>query len=430
LPQAALLGKAAYIEGQFSGDRDRQRMQKRHQARGTLTGVPSRLRVTIWGARGSCEQFPAPKEVAEFMRQIAISTLSRMSEDMLQKAKDGRCSLTELIEGELSHDTLEAYQKKIGLPELPVYGGETTCIEVETSDGDILIFDGGSGIRHCALRLVERWKNRTDKTVHIFGSHEHLDHRSGLPFSRFCFVKDNPFNLKIYGTYQYLMALDSRFAIFSRQITETTHMDDPLDYRLMSATFAASEFRDFKHTEGIDVCRTPPWSIRDVGLPMKIGNTQITAFFAYHGQTRCLSYRVDHGGSSFVFCTDHELRLGDDPNDPRQKASVEAEKRVRAHCMGADLVYFDGQYFRDEYHGRVGIGTSPPILRRDWGHSCVEDVLDRVRECGIKHCLIGHHDPDREWTDQMKMDAYLATECDGQDFHVELARGDSEYDLV
>jgi hypothetical protein len=291
------------------------------------------------------------------------------------------------------------------------------------------VFDGGSGIRHCAMNLVEQWRDREDKTVHIFGSHEHLDHRSGLPFSRFCFVRDRPFNLKIYGTYQFLMALDSRFGIFSRKITEITHMDDPLDYRMMSASFAGFEFRDFKHMEGIDMSRTPSWGIRDISQPVQIGSTRITAFHLYHGLTKCLGYRIDHLGSSFVFCTDHELRRGPSEADERQQLSREAEQRLRANCKDADLAYFDGQYFLSEYQGKDGIGSSPPISRLDWGHSCVEDVIDRVKECGIKHCVVGHHDPDREWTDQMKMDAYLEKQCEGKPYKIELARGDSVLEI-
>jgi hypothetical protein len=402
-------------------------MQSKHQARATVTSLPARLRVTFWGTRGSCQQFPAPKEVQEFTRQIAIYTLARMAEDMQGRGKN--CNIEDLLGGPPTPESLSAYQAKLGMPELPIYGGETTCVEIETSEGNVLVFDGGSGIRHCALRLVERWKNREDKTLHIFGSHEHLDHRSGLPFSRFCFVKDNPFHLKVYGSYQFLMALDSRFGIFSRQITEAAHIDDPLDYRLMSANFTATEFRDFKHTEGIDICRTPPWSIRNIMQPVQIGSTRITAFFLYHGMTRCLGYRVDHMGASFLFCTDHEFRHGPDENDPRQQRSREAEDTLRAQAQDVDLAYFDGQYFMDEYLGKAGIGSSPPIVRLDWGHSCVEDVLDRMDKCRIKHGLIGHHDPDREWTDQMKMDDFLAKACINKPYRIALACDDTVVDL-
>jgi hypothetical protein len=138
---------------------------------------------------------------------------------------------------------------------------------------------------------------------------------------------------------------------------------------------------------------------------------------------------VDHDGASFVFCTDHELRHGGDAGDDRSIRSRMAEERLRRHCMNVDLAYFDAQYFRAEYEGQKGIGTTPPLVRRDWGHSCVEDVLSRVRHCNIKGALIGHHDPDREWTDQMQMDALLAQQCEDDPGRVQLARGDTCIDL-
>ena len=58
--------------------------------------------------------------------------------------------------------------------------------------------------------------------------------------------------------------------------------------------------------------------------PIEIGATRITAFDVYHSSP-CLGYKIEHGGKKFVFCTDHELRHGPDPDDPKQKASEEAE---------------------------------------------------------------------------------------------------------
>src|SRR5262249_16662852 len=116
-------------------------------------------------------------------------------------------------------------------------------------------------------------------------------------------------------------------------------------------------------------------------------------------------------------------------NDPRQKMSLAAEANLRAQCMDADLAYFDAQYYLAEYKGERGIGSSPPVPRMDWGHSCVEDVLARVEECRIKKALIGHHDPDREWGEQIKQDEELAAYSAKTGRHVELAKGDSIVDL-
>ena len=382
------------------------------------------LRVTFWGVRGSCPIFPAPHEVEEFSRQISVLSVFQTLQDVAKKAAEqgGTIDIEKIIGGPLTQTTVDAYQKKLGQPDLPIYGGETTCVEVETAEGNIIILDAGSGIRHSALRLVKRWQSREDRVLHLFCSHEHLDHRSGIAFSRFCFAKP-PFNINVYGTGHMLRALDTLFGIFSRDISVTTHFDDPLDYRLMSARYHGYELRDAANPPG----SKRPWNVIDIAEPVKIGKTTVTAFPVYHGNCPCLAYKIEHEGSSFVFCTDHERRHGEDPEDPRQKASMEAEERLIEHCMNADAAYFDGQYFLAEYLGQKGIGSAPPTPRMDWGHSCIEDIIARVQRCRIRNTFIGHHDPDREWPEQVQMDRDL--EALGKNFRVQLARGDFTIDI-
>jgi phosphoribosyl 1,2-cyclic phosphodiesterase len=394
--------------------------------------IPVRnMRITFWGVRGTCPVFPAPHEVEEYTRQTACYTIMRAAEDCARKAAQsgGRISVEDVLEGPLTAANVAAYQRKLGLPDLPVYGGETTCIEVETRDGHVIILDAGSGVRHCALRIVKNWANRRDRTVSMFFSHEHLDHRSGLPFSRFCFVNPDPYTLNIYGSYQFLYALDRRLGVFSRTFEPSTYFDDPLDFSMMSATFRGTELRDATNLKGVDTDRAVPWQIGDISKPIQIGSTVVTAFPVYHGNCRCLAYKIENGDSKFVFCTDHELRHGTNPDDPRQKLSLAAEKLLRSHCMDADVAYFDGQYYLAEYKGERGIGSSMPVPRMDWGHSCIEDVLSRTEECRIKHTFVGHHDPDREWAEQIKQDEGLAAYSAKSGHKVELAKGDSIIDL-
>jgi hypothetical protein len=159
-----------------------------------------------------------------------------------------------------------------------------------------------------------------------------------------------------------------------------------------------------------------------MGEPVRVGNTTVTAFEVYHGVTDCLGYKIRHGDVSFVFCTDHELRHGDDPTDPRQAKSSAAEATLVEQCGDADLGYFDGQYFRSEYEGLRGIGLTPPVSRVGWGHGCIEDVIARARKCRVKHTLIGHHDPERQWDARVHLDRELARLCEGEPNRIELAK--------
>ena len=99
------------------------------------------------------------------------------------------------------------------------------------------------------------------------------------------------------------------------------------------------------------------------------------------------------------------------------------------HATNADLLYRDGQYLRTEYDGARGIGSSKPVSRVDWGHSCLEDVVDMARDSGVKHLLIGHHDPNREWAERNRMDEALTRDCQGTATKMELARSEMVVDL-
>jgi hypothetical protein len=112
----------------------------------------------------------------------------------------------------------------------------------------------------------------------------------------------------------------------------------------------------------------------DAAQPLHINNTTVTAFDVYHGPVRCLAYKIQHGPASFLFCTDHELRHGAQPADPRQAESAMRDASLVEHCRGVDVAYFDGQYFRAEYDGNRGIGSTMAVSRVDWGHGCVEDI--------------------------------------------------------
>ncbi len=382
-----------------------------------MTHPIKNMRVQFWGVQGSCPYFPAPHEVQEYTRRIALDTLSKAFDDLMKHSGTAHPVET-VLGGPPSPEVLAAYQLKLGLTELPVYGGETTCVEVETNEGNVLIFDGGSGIRHCSTSLLERWANKEERTLHVFGSHQHLDHRAGLPFAGFCFAKERPFKINIYSTQRFLRALDEHFGIFSHSIGDATHRDDPLDYTIMSARFKGTEIRE----EG-DATEMPPfWSVHSAVQPIEIGRTRIQPFLVYHSDTPCMAYRVQHDDAVFVFCTDHEHRRGLDLDDPRQKASNAAEERLQHHAREADLLYIDGQYFTAEYMGLQGIGATPAVSRMDWGHGIIEECVERSFQLKIKQTLIGHHDPGREWPTLVQTDRELANLCKGKECRVELAR--------
>jgi hypothetical protein len=380
------------------------------------------LHVTFWGVQGSCPIFPMQSEVDEFGEHVAAFAAAQTLLDIADRMERGQVT-PQMLRALAERKAAAEYQQKFGLPLLPVYGGDTTCVEITTCEENIIVLDMGTGLRDFSRRAAKDYPNRT---LHIFCTHEHLDHRNGLPFAKFCFDRQNPYTVHLYGTRQVLIALDQRYGIYSHKLTAATHVDDPLDFNVISATFTGTEIRT--------PWSPPPakgyiWPIIQAEKPIFVGQTSITPFDVCHGKTQCLGYKIQHGSSSFVFCTDHELRHGPDPADERQVKSVEAERRLLEYCRNADVAYFDGQYYLEEYKGLVGIGGGQGVPRIDWGHSCIEDVIDRVRQCNIRHTFIGHHDPERLWGQRLEIDRKLEQECEGKSYEIELAKAGDRVDL-
>jgi len=365
------------------------------------------MRVTFWGVQGSCPIFPTSEEIRDYARQVASYAVSHSSQGETPAPDPG-------------HEPIDSP----GLPDLPNYGGETSCIEVETSEGNVLVLDLGTGVRVLSRALLQKWPDGRERLLHVFGTHPHLDHRQGLAFASFCFAKPS-FTVPMYGSHLFLAALDDRYGLFSHKITPAMHLDDPLDYQLMAAKFTGTELRP----AGAAITGPTPWPVQDAAQAVHVGATSVTAFPVYHGPTPCLAYKIRHGSASFVYCTDHELRHGPDPTDPRQLESEAAEAEIRRQCQGVDAAYFDTQYLAAEYHGQQGIGLAPPVSRLDWGHGCLEDVMVRASECRIGRTYAGHHDPERPYTQRFQIDQDLRRWSKSSGVHVELAKAGAVIDL-
>ena len=304
-----------------------------------------------------------------------------------------------------------------------------SCVRIETADSSDIVLDMGSGFRNCAQHLQQKWAERGERTLHVFGSHSHYDHTEGFDQAAVCFDRRN--RIRVHGNRRYLKGLDQNLGVFTHSVDVSLKgIQTPLSYELMPARFESCEIRDFAR-------HPPPEDSQDdrlahryheLGTPLSIGATSITPFEVFH-PAPCLGYRIERAGKVFVFVTDHELRHGEDPDDPRQKASHEAEERLKHHARDADLLYRDAQFFRAEYEGLQGIGATIGVPRLDWGHSCVEDVMDMAWECQIKSTLVGHHDPNRDWSERNWIDDALKRRSDQTGLGFELARAETAIDL-
>ncbi|MEJ2285577.1 MAG: MBL fold metallo-hydrolase [Desulfobacterales bacterium] len=58
------------------------------------------------------------------------------------------------------------------------YGGDTTCVEIRSNSGDVIIVDAGTGIRRLGTYLADE----NDRNLNFIFTHAHWDHLMGFPF--------------------------------------------------------------------------------------------------------------------------------------------------------------------------------------------------------------------------------------------------------
>ena len=385
------------------------------------------MKIHLYGVQGSGSVFPSRKDRLALQELMDIRLLEQVFSDMARHVQpDGRIafSIEDVLGGKLNHQTLRSYRKRFDVQDARIYGGWTTCVRIETHDDHDIIFDLGSGFRNCAVDLQQKWAAHPQRHLFIFGSHSHYDHTEGFDQAAVCFDPRN--HIHVYGNRQYLRALDQNLGVFSHEVDAALQgMQTPLYYELMPARFESCEIRDLVHNPpSVNDKDHLAHSYHHIEDPLWIGATKITAFDVYH-PAPCLAYRVENGGKVFVFCTDHEFRHGGQPDDPRQQASLQAEERLKENTRGVDVMYRDGQFFRTEYDGLQGIGVSAGVPRIDWGHSCIEDIVDMAEDCGIKATYIGHHDPNRDWSERNWIDETLKRKSDQTGLRFELARAET-----
>ncbi len=388
------------------------------------------LRIHFYGIQGSGSIFPAKAERAEIRQRTEIHMLEEVFKRMEKEQRNGKldCGVEDIIGGPINQQTLEAYHSSLEHQEQRIYGGWTTCFRIETSDGYDLVFDCGSGFRICASDIMRKWGEKEERHLYIFGSHAHYDHTEGFDQAEVCFDPRN--HIHIAANYQFLKSLDQNLGIFSHQIDmDLKGIQTPLTYQLMPANFDSTEIRDLT-TNPPDPNDPDPTvgKYHDVKQAIVIGKTRIQPFEVFHPDP-CLAYRIEHNGKVFIYCTDHELRHGDDPNHPLQIASLEAEQRLIELSMNADVLYRDGQFLRAEYDGHQGIGTPLGVSRKDWGHSCIEDVTEMAEKCNIARTYIGHHDPNRTWAERNWIDETLIKRSEQSGRHFEMAKAETIIDL-
>jgi phosphoribosyl 1,2-cyclic phosphodiesterase len=248
-------------------------------------------------------------------------------------------------------------------PDTVRYGGNTSCVEVRTDAGTLLVLDCGTGARALGLALVEEAaETGVPPAGAILIGHTHWDHINGIPFFAPLFVPGSQW--EVFGPHGLVRTLDH---VLAGQM-EYQYFPVGLDE-------LAAEIRYHDLVEGV----------------FEVGDATIRAQYLNH-PALTLGYRIEADGAVVVYASDHEPHDRALAGGGRPQAGGADDRHV-AFLAGADVVVHDTQYDADGYRAKVG-----------WGHSTMEYAVDLAAAAGVRRLVLFHHDPQRSDDD---LDALL-----------------------
>jgi phosphoribosyl 1,2-cyclic phosphodiesterase len=220
------------------------------------------------------------------------------------------------------------------------YGGDTTCIEIRTKDGEIIIIDAGSGIRRLGNKLLD--ENQYNYTL-LF-THAHWDHLLGFPFFKPIYTKET--HIKMFGC---------TFAQKSIQEMVSKSMTPP---------YFPVKFDDIKaEISYLGACKDN----------FSINSMAVTPVMLSH-PNQSIGYKFIESDKRFVFMTDNELSF-------KHEGGLDYKDYLN-FVSNADLFMHDSEYTEDDY-------------KKTWGHSTYKESLKLALDAGVKKLGLIHHNQER-----------------------------------
>jgi phosphoribosyl 1,2-cyclic phosphodiesterase len=224
------------------------------------------------------------------------------------------------------------------------YGGNTSCVSLRLSDGELVIIDCGTGARNLGLQLMGGPFGQGKGRATLLLSHAHWDHIQGFPFFVPFYIAGNSFT--IYG--------GARTPALLEEI---------LEGQMAAQYFPVQSLRNMKSQ--IDVRAVAEDD------PVPVGTATVRAHFVPHGVTAALAFRIEDAGRSLVYLSD----AGYGPEG--------VSEEVVSLCRGADLLIHDSTYTPEDRAERLHRGLSS-----------LEEAVDCAARAQVHKLALFHYDQD------------------------------------
>jgi len=283
--------------------------------------APEPIGVHFWGTRGS---LAAPLSHAAVRAKIR-SALAAAQEHGLGAVD----SIDTFIDRELPFSVRGTF------------GGNTSCVEIETGTEEYLLCDLGTGVREFGNRVLAKHGPARGHCFNIFMSHIHWDHIMGFPFFVPAYIPGN--RIRIHGCHKQM-----REAMLRQQSAPCF----PVEFETLGAT--------------IEFVQLEP------GVDYEVAGFSVRAIRQFH-EGESYGYRFTRGGKSIVYSTDCE-----------HKASVLDESYPFVPFFrDADLLIFDAMYSL----------ADAVSVKEDWGHSSNIIAVELAQLARVKRLVLFHHEP-------------------------------------
>ena len=277
--------------------------------------------IHFWGTRGSIPTSIGGKSIRDkIVKALSLANTRTFADDR---------------EIETFVDT------ELAFPIKSSFGGNSSCVQINTSGDEYLICDMGSGLRELGQQVLQDHGPGKPNVYNIFMSHVHWDHIMGFPFFVPAYIPGNI--IRIHGCHETMEEA------LRKQQSDPCF---PVHFDAMGAE--------------IEFVKLEP------GQTYNVGDVSVRPLLQpHHGDS--YGYRFESDGKIAIYSTDGEHKL----------ESLEETEIYVEFLRDADIVIFDAMYSMAEMI----------TMKEDWGHSSNIIGVDLCHRAEAKHYCMFHHEP-------------------------------------